>query len=150
MDDFGIDTMVDNDLDVYRDMGNIVDMSDMNNWSNLLGRRSYCKDQGLSGAALRECKRQLKEGDQGLTRDEKKTVRDERKSGSGLVSLMNPNSDQESSEFPTDNGTDERTQSDNQDFPQGGKSNTGIIIGVSVGVLALTGFLIWWFKRKKK
>ena len=160
MDDFGIDSgiLIDNDMNVAGDMSTVGVWSNFNSlnkmmnegeWLYLRGRRAYCKDQGLSGKALRECKKQLREADKSLTKEELRQKVAERKSGAGLMDDMLYNEGKGGLDTNQYDPNTDRLMSD-PTLPPPSKPKTGLIIGVSVGALVLIGLLVWYFKFRKK
>lgn len=108
--------------------------------SDLQGRDYYCyKTLGLPrlSKAYRDCKAGLRQEDKGLTRDEKKTVAGERKSGSYTPTDLSGGDDWVTSDH-TD-GEDFKTSEDWSGDPSAGakdRGGDGTILGMekSVGI----------------
>lgn len=126
--------------------------SDADEWSNIFGRRVACKDLGLSGKALRECKKQLKEEDAGLSYREKRDRAIARKIGTSSVvpTTKPPMSISEDQAQNEQEMIELQNRMAFQEADKASKRRTGIIIGVSVGALALISFLVWFFFFRKK
>lgn len=160
MDDFGIDSglLIDNDMNIAGDMSTVGVWSNFNSlnkmmtegeWLYLRGRRTYCKDQGLSGRALRECKKRLKEEDKLLTKEELRQKVSERKSGSGMLNdMLNQTGRGGQVDVMFDPNSDRLAV--DMTMPPPRRRNTGMVIGISVGALVLVGFLVWYFKFRGK
>ena len=126
-------------------------------WSNLFGRRAACKDQGLSGKALRDCKKGLRQDDKGLSFAEKRERAIDRKMGfpddmsngeAGVPSGL-PDGDGKSPQY-TQEQIDMQNRMAADMSRTESRKRTGMYIAIGAGSLLLIGLLIWFFKFRGK
>ena len=120
--------------------------------SDLAGRDAYCHGTlglGRLTKAYRDCKAGLRSDDKGLTRDEKKVVKGERKEG-GMTPAYNPTlKDDYTVGDNVDNSGDTRSESDNNSSPSAdskdyGGDNTimGMQKSVAIPVIAVSLLIV--------